>query len=71
VVPGVPQKRYSEYNVKLRFSRHWSNVNACCDVGGVTYKNLLPDDRVKRETQSSDANIQTLTELYIYIYISI
>ena len=27
---------HSEYNVKLRFSRHWSNVNACCDVGGVT-----------------------------------
>ena len=31
------------------------------------YGNMLPDDRVKRETQSSDANI----ELYIYIYIYI
>jgi hypothetical protein len=30
VVQGYPQqRRHSEYNVKLRFSRHWSNVNAC------------------------------------------
>jgi hypothetical protein len=36
---GYLQQRHSEYNVKLRFSRHWSNVNASCDV--VILKSLI------------------------------
>jgi hypothetical protein len=36
--PQGQQRCHSEYNVKLRFSRHRSNVNACCDVGEVAYK---------------------------------
>ena len=41
---GILKKRcHSEYNVKLRFSRHWSNVNACCDVGEVTKNSRIAD----------------------------
>ena len=53
----------TEYNIKaLECFRRYLEFHAKCD--------LLPEDRITRETQSSDENILTLL-YYIYIYIYI
>lgn len=35
-----------ENNVKLRVSRHWGNVNVCCDVGLSYIKSCLGRYRI-------------------------